>query len=253
MPIWWTHRIALVRGVSAAAMPSGSRLKVAGSMSTNTGTAPHWRITLAEATKQWLTVTTSSPGPTPAASSARCRAVVQFETAQAWGAPTKRRELGLERGDLRPLRQPAALHHGGDAAAPPPSPSQGRAIGIMPPAPPGRRRRHGWRATSATSSRSPCSSGTELTKPSSCSAAVGAGQPSWHRIDRPLWPVFGHEIGSAHRRGEESRPVRRRLVSVPLPTLSATSDASPRSGAAGSPRPRRGRGRNPWSGCRRRR
>src|SRR5512144_146519 len=31
---------------------------------------------------------TSSPGPTPTASSARCRAVVQLETAQAYGAPT---------------------------------------------------------------------------------------------------------------------------------------------------------------------
>ena len=33
---------------------------------------------------------TSSPGPTPATSKARCRAVVQLETAQAWRAPVKR-------------------------------------------------------------------------------------------------------------------------------------------------------------------
>src|SRR6185503_2478260 len=37
---------------------------------------------------EWLTVMTSSPGPTPTARSARCSAVVQLETAQACGAPT---------------------------------------------------------------------------------------------------------------------------------------------------------------------
>jgi hypothetical protein len=37
---------------------------------------------------EWLTVTTSSPGPTPAARSAKCSAVVQFDTAQASVAPT---------------------------------------------------------------------------------------------------------------------------------------------------------------------
>src|SRR3982750_2524195 len=38
---------------------------------------------------EWLTVMTSSPAVTPATRSARCSAVVQFETAQACGAPTK--------------------------------------------------------------------------------------------------------------------------------------------------------------------
>src|SRR5690349_21756143 len=37
---------------------------------------------------EWLTVMTSSPAPTPTARSARCSAVVQLETAQAYGAPT---------------------------------------------------------------------------------------------------------------------------------------------------------------------
>jgi hypothetical protein len=41
------------------------------------------RTTLAVAMKLWLTVMTSSPGTTPATSSARCSAVVQLETAQA--------------------------------------------------------------------------------------------------------------------------------------------------------------------------
>ena len=39
-PIWCTTRMALVRGVIAASMRSGSMLWVSGSMSTNTGVAP---------------------------------------------------------------------------------------------------------------------------------------------------------------------------------------------------------------------
>src|SRR5215813_2179209 len=38
--------------------------------------------------KEWLTVITSSPGCTPAINKARCNAVVQLDTAQAYGAPT---------------------------------------------------------------------------------------------------------------------------------------------------------------------
>src|SRR5678815_2318516 len=45
-------------------------------------------MAFAVAMKEWLTVTTSSPGPTPSASSARCNAVVQLETAHACDAPT---------------------------------------------------------------------------------------------------------------------------------------------------------------------
>src|SRR5579864_4335442 len=44
---------------------------------------------LAVAMYEWLTVMTSSPVRTPTANSARCRAVVPLETAQACGAPTK--------------------------------------------------------------------------------------------------------------------------------------------------------------------
>src|SRR5678816_4847117 len=63
-------------------------LKVPSSTSTKTGVAPQYRIAFAVAMNEWLTVTTSSPGPTPTASSARCSAVVQLDTAQACGAPT---------------------------------------------------------------------------------------------------------------------------------------------------------------------
>ena len=40
MPIWCTQRMARVRGVTTASMRLGSMLKVPGSMSTKTGTAP---------------------------------------------------------------------------------------------------------------------------------------------------------------------------------------------------------------------
>jgi hypothetical protein len=58
-------------------------LNVVGSISTNTGVAPQCRMLLAVATNEWLTVTTSFSGPTPLTRSARCSAVVQFDTAQA--------------------------------------------------------------------------------------------------------------------------------------------------------------------------
>src|SRR5690242_16798910 len=45
-------------------------------------------MALAVAMNEWLTVMTSSPAPTPRTCSARCRAVVQLETAHACGAPT---------------------------------------------------------------------------------------------------------------------------------------------------------------------
>src|SRR3989304_5226769 len=46
------------------------------SMSTNTGRAPVYRMAAAVATKVNGTVITSAPGPMPAASRARCRALV---------------------------------------------------------------------------------------------------------------------------------------------------------------------------------
>ena len=89
MPIWWTHRIARVRGVIAASI--SGRVDVVGRRDRCRRTPASRRSSgsqLAVAMKEWLTVMTSSPGLTPTASSARCSAVVQFETAQACGAPT---------------------------------------------------------------------------------------------------------------------------------------------------------------------
>ena len=58
-------RIALVRGVIARAMASGSTLNVTGSISTNTGVAPRRLTHPAVAKNENVGVMTSSPGPMP--------------------------------------------------------------------------------------------------------------------------------------------------------------------------------------------
>ncbi len=130
MPIWWTHRMARVFGVIAASTSAGSMLKVRGSMSTNTGVAPQYLTLLAVAMYEWLTVTTSSPAVTPATIRARWSAVVQFETAQAWGAPTysaNSRSNAATSGPcvIHPLRM---TRRAASASA---SPIKGLAIAIM--------------------------------------------------------------------------------------------------------------------------
>ena len=82
-----TGMTALVRGVTAAASAAGSRLKVAGSMSANTGLAPTRWAQPAVAKKLNGVVTTSSPWPTPSAIRATSRASVPDDTPSAWGAP----------------------------------------------------------------------------------------------------------------------------------------------------------------------
>ncbi len=58
-----------------------------GSTSANTASAPVSRTALAVAMKVNDGTTTWSPGPTPRARRASSRAVVPFETAEAWRAP----------------------------------------------------------------------------------------------------------------------------------------------------------------------
>ncbi len=55
--------IALVRGVIASAIRSGSMLKVSGRMSAKTGVAPSRVMQLTDAKKVKLGTITSSPGP----------------------------------------------------------------------------------------------------------------------------------------------------------------------------------------------
>ena len=59
-------------------------------MSQKTGVAPTWTIVFAAATKFREGTMTSSPAEQPTASSARCSAVVPFETANAAFAPHMR-------------------------------------------------------------------------------------------------------------------------------------------------------------------
>src|SRR5215218_9239785 len=71
--------------------------------SANTGRAPVWTTTFAVAGHVSGVVITSSPGPTPSASSDRCIAAVPEETAIAWRAPAysaKRRSSSAVRGPV---------------------------------------------------------------------------------------------------------------------------------------------------------
>src|SRR5437763_1700031 len=80
--------IAFVRLVMRCAMSAGSMLYVRASMSANTTVAPVYRIAFAEAMNVNDGTMTSSPGPTPAVASARCRPVVQEVVAIPCFAPT---------------------------------------------------------------------------------------------------------------------------------------------------------------------
>ena len=72
----------MVRGVIAASIKAGFIVQVTGSTSTKTGLAPQYRMAAVVATNVIDTVMTSSPGPTSAASSARCNAEVPLLTAR---------------------------------------------------------------------------------------------------------------------------------------------------------------------------
>src|SRR4051812_33013922 len=87
-PYRWTGRMALVRGVILASTWAGSMVYVAGSTSTYTGVAPQYEMAHDVAMNVIGTVMTSSPGPTPAARRARCRADVPELTATQCLAPT---------------------------------------------------------------------------------------------------------------------------------------------------------------------
>src|SRR5581483_11568083 len=80
--------IAFVRELTSSATRAGSTLSVSGSTSAKTGVAPVCTITLAVAGHVTGVVITSSPGPIPIATSARCIAAVPDETATACSAPT---------------------------------------------------------------------------------------------------------------------------------------------------------------------
>src|SRR3954454_16109067 len=95
--------IAFVRDPASSATRSGSMFRSESRMSANTGVAPVWTITFAVAGQVSGVVITSSPGPIPSATSARCIAAVPDETASACFAPTyaaKRRSSSSARGPV---------------------------------------------------------------------------------------------------------------------------------------------------------
>jgi hypothetical protein len=73
--------------VIARSTSAGSIVSVRGSTSTKTGRAPAYSIAETVATNVKGTVMTSSPGPTPRASSARCSALVPELTPTASATP----------------------------------------------------------------------------------------------------------------------------------------------------------------------
>src|SRR5918992_1486109 len=73
--------IAFVSSVTASVTRSGSMLRSESRTSTNTGAAPQWTTTFAVAGQVIGLVITSSPGPTPRATSDRCSAAVPEDTA----------------------------------------------------------------------------------------------------------------------------------------------------------------------------
>src|SRR5436190_1025945 len=87
-PYRWTGMIAFVLGVTSAATPAGSMFRSVSRTSAKTGVAPVCTITFAVAGQVIEVVITSSPGPTPSATRARCIAAVPEETARACFAPT---------------------------------------------------------------------------------------------------------------------------------------------------------------------
>ena len=86
-PAWSTRMTARVRPLRCGSTVCGMRFCEARSTSAKTGVAPTYRTALAVAMNDSDGTITSSPGAIPAAIRARCRAVVQEDTATAWGEP----------------------------------------------------------------------------------------------------------------------------------------------------------------------
>src|SRR5437879_11355873 len=95
--------IARVRGVIAAAIRAGSIVSVSGSTSTSTGRAPTCSTTLTVAANVSGVVITSSPGPTPLATSAVWSPAVQEFSASAAGAETAVANSASKRATLGPV------------------------------------------------------------------------------------------------------------------------------------------------------
>ena len=101
--------IPTVRSLTASASASGSRLYVARSMSTKFGVAPWYSTTFAVEIQVKAGTITSSPGPSPSAATAKCRAVVPELVAGRVRGAVVLGECELEALDVRALHDPARL------------------------------------------------------------------------------------------------------------------------------------------------
>ena len=96
-PCMCTGMMARVRAVTAPRSPRDRGTRSSVSTSAKTGTAPTCRTASGVATKLYAGTMTSSPARTPAAASAMASALVPQCVSRQCFAPTKRRELLLER------------------------------------------------------------------------------------------------------------------------------------------------------------
>src|SRR5262245_43226748 len=98
-----TGTIAFVFSVTSWATCSASMFRSESRTSAKTGVAPAWTMTFAVAGQVMGVVITSSPGPTPTASSARWSAAVPEATAStcsAWTYSAKHRSSSVARGPV---------------------------------------------------------------------------------------------------------------------------------------------------------
>lgn len=116
-PYRCTGMIARVRALIDASTASGSMQKVSLSMSTKTACAPPRCTAFAVAAHENDETITSSPRPMPRATSAMCSALVPLSTATHRRPPDNRRELLLERRDLRTRGDRAAREDSVDGLA----------------------------------------------------------------------------------------------------------------------------------------
>ena len=101
--------MAFVRGVSAAATCSGSRLKVVSSMSTSTGFAPRRAMAPAVAKNEYVDVTTSSPALDIERHQREQQRVGARRHRDGVAHAEHPRHLFLERGDLGAHDEPLAV------------------------------------------------------------------------------------------------------------------------------------------------
>ncbi len=171
------------------------------STSAKTGRAPTYVTALAVAMNEKDGTTTSSPAPTPATTSARCSAVVQFEVATACSASWASANLPSNSADPGPLGDPAGgddLADGRDLLAAQPrlhdvDPVHDTPVRLRPAAISSRSGCH-----QATSSRSPCSSIHLGAEAEVLPRGRDVGEPADDAVDGAVRAVLDLQVRAHH-------------------------------------------------------